>query len=70
MHIHSLSVMLLLTPCQIWKFPKNLFELSHVSLYAYLLFQVDPDLPTFRPIEQQKNSDIKYTANGYIPCKG
>lgn len=43
-----------------------------VVILKVLIFDpsVDPNLPTFRPIDQHKNSVIKYTANGYIPCKG
>jgi hypothetical protein len=46
------------------------FPLYGTDMVTVRLLQVDPDLPTFRPIDQHKNSDIKYTANGYIPCKG
>jgi hypothetical protein len=46
------------------------FPLYGTDMVTVRLLQVDPDMPTFRPIDQHKNSDIKYTANGYIPCKG
>ena len=32
--------------------------------------QVDPSISTFRPLDQVTGSRIKYTGNGFIPCRG
>merc|ERR1719270_177113 len=32
--------------------------------------QLDPNVTTFSPLEQQVKSNIKYTGNGFIPCEG
>jgi hypothetical protein len=55
---------------RIWRLWFLEFPLYGTDMVTVRLLQVDPDMPTFRPIDQHKNSDIKYTANGYIPCKG
>eukprot|EP00090_Calanus_glacialis_P031753 TRINITY_DN52759_c0_g1_i1.p1 TRINITY_DN52759_c0_g1~~TRINITY_DN52759_c0_g1_i1.p1 ORF type:complete len:110 (-),score=39.28 TRINITY_DN52759_c0_g1_i1:57-347(-) len=43
-----------------------------VVVLKLLIFQpyVDPDVATFSPLDQEINSRIKYTGNGYIPCRG
>ncbi len=33
-------------------------------------FQIDPNVSTFTPLDQQVKSNIKYTGNGFIPCEG
>ena len=30
----------------------------------------DPNISTFRPLDQMINSNIKYNGNGYMPCNG
>ena len=30
----------------------------------------DPNISTFRPLDQAINSNIKYNGNGYMPCNG
>ena len=30
----------------------------------------DPNISTFAPLDQQINSNIMYTGNGYMPCNG
>jgi len=30
----------------------------------------DPNITTFRPLDQQINSNIRYNGNGYLPCNG
>ena len=32
--------------------------------------QIDPNVSTFVPLDQQIKSRIKYTGNGFIPCEG
>ena len=32
--------------------------------------QIDPNVSTFTPLDQQVKSNIKYTGNGFIPCEG
>ena len=36
----------------------------------YQKFQYDDTITTFSPVLQVKDSKIKYTGNGFIPCKG
>lgn len=36
----------------------------------FLTEPVDPERATFLPLGQDKNSKIKYTGNGFLPCKG
>ena len=40
----------------------------HPSLFNYV--QIDPNVSTFIPLDQQIKSKIKYTGNGFIPCEG
>ena len=35
-----------------------------------MYMQVDPSISTFRPLDQVTGSRIKYTGNGFIPCRG
>jgi len=30
----------------------------------------NPNISTFRPLDQQINSNIRYNGNGYLPCNG
>ena len=30
----------------------------------------DPNISTFRPLDQKTGSNIRYNSDGYIPCKG
>ena len=30
----------------------------------------DPNISTFRPLDQMINNNIKYNGNGYMPCNG
>lgn len=32
--------------------------------------KIDPNVSTFKPLDQQVKSIIKYTGNGFIPCEG
>ena len=41
----------------------------HSPMY-FIFFQIDPNVSTFTPLDQQVKSNIKYTGNGFIPCEG
>ena len=30
----------------------------------------DPNISTFRPLDQKTGSNIRYNSDGYIPCNG
>ena len=32
--------------------------------------EVDPNISTFRPLDQKIDSNIRYNGNGYLPCNG
>ena len=31
---------------------------------------IDPNISTFRPLDQKIGSNIRYNGNGYLPCNG
>ena len=52
-------------------------EYKNSKCLTYQVFKVtvidekpDPNISTFRPLDQRINSNIRYNSDGYIPCNG
>ena len=49
---------------------KVLIYLLGQIIKTFVQFKIDPSVSTFKPLDQQVKSIIKYTGNGFIPCEG
>ncbi len=49
----------------------NTFHNPYFFYQIYVFDPVpDPNISTFRPLDQAVNSNIRYNGNGYLPCNG